>query len=33
MESLLWQEDLKLPAELLGVGPGFGTNRKSAVNQ
>ncbi len=33
MESLLWQEDLKLPAALLGAEPGFGTNRKSAVNE
>lgn len=28
MESLLWQEDLKKPALLLGVEPGFDTNRK-----
>jgi gentisate 1,2-dioxygenase len=27
MESLLWQEDLKLPAALLGAEVGFGTNR------
>ena len=30
MESLLWQEDLKLPASILGSQPGFGTNRKLA---
>ena len=33
MESLLWQEDLKLPVALLGAQPGFGTNRKNAVNE
>lgn len=27
MESLLWQEDLKLPAAVLGAEVGFGTNR------
>ena len=27
MESLLWQEDLKKPAALLGAQPGFDTNR------
>jgi len=27
MESLLWQEDLKLPARVLGSEAGFGTNR------
>jgi gentisate 1,2-dioxygenase len=27
MESLLWQEDLKLPPRLLGAQPGFATNR------
>jgi gentisate 1,2-dioxygenase len=27
MESLLWQEDLKLPARILGQEAGFGTNR------
>ncbi|MCH7486232.1 MAG: gentisate 1,2-dioxygenase [Proteobacteria bacterium] len=27
MESLLWQEDLKLPAAILGSEAGFGTNR------
>lgn len=27
MESLLWQEDLKHPAHLLGSRPGFSTNR------
>jgi gentisate 1,2-dioxygenase len=27
MESLLWQEDLKHPAALLGSEVGFGTNR------
>jgi gentisate 1,2-dioxygenase len=27
MESLLWQEDLKKPAALLGSEPGFETNR------
>ncbi|MFQ6016971.1 MAG: cupin domain-containing protein [Kiloniellaceae bacterium] len=30
MESLLWQEDLKLPAALLGAEAGFGTNRRRA---
>ena len=30
MECLLWQEDLQLPAALLGSQPGFGTNRKLA---
>lgn len=29
MESLLWQEDLKLPAAILGAEAGFGTNRKA----
>jgi gentisate 1,2-dioxygenase len=29
MESLLWQEDLKWPAALLGVQDGFKTNRKA----
>ena len=28
MESLLWQEDLKKPAAILGVEAGFGTNRQ-----
>lgn len=28
MESLLWQEDLKLPAAVLGAEAGFGTNRR-----
>ena len=27
MESLLWQESLKLPLAVLGVQEGFGTNR------
>jgi gentisate 1,2-dioxygenase len=27
MESLLWQENLKKPAALLGSEPGFETNR------
>lgn len=27
MESLLWQEDLKRPARVLGTGSGFATNR------
>jgi gentisate 1,2-dioxygenase len=31
MESLLWQEDLKKPAALLGSEPGFETNRKKAA--
>jgi gentisate 1,2-dioxygenase len=31
MESLLWQEDLKLPARILGAEPGFGTNRSRAA--
>lgn len=30
MESLLWQEDLKLPAAVLGAEAGFGTNRAKA---
>ena len=30
MESLLWQEDLKLPIALLGADVGFGTNRERA---
>ena len=30
LESLLWQEDLKLPAALLGAESGFGTNRRQA---
>ncbi|MFV2091292.1 MAG: cupin domain-containing protein, partial [Pseudomonadales bacterium] len=29
MESLLWQEDLSLPAKLLGVNEGFDTNRNA----
>ncbi|HVV92188.1 MAG TPA: AraC family ligand binding domain-containing protein [Hyphomicrobiales bacterium] len=29
MESLLWQEDLKHPAALLGSQPGFSTNRRA----
>lgn len=29
MESLLWQEDLKKPAAILGAEPGFETNRKN----
>ena len=33
MESLLWQEDLKLPVALLDAQPGFGTNQKNAVNE
>jgi len=31
MESLLWQEDLKHPAALLGAELGFATNRKAAA--
>jgi gentisate 1,2-dioxygenase len=31
MESLLWQENLKKPAALLGSEPGFETNRKAAA--
>ncbi len=31
MESLLWQESLKLPAALLGSEEGFGTNRSAAA--
>jgi gentisate 1,2-dioxygenase len=31
MESLLWQEDLKHPAALLGSEPGFDTNRARMV--
>jgi gentisate 1,2-dioxygenase len=31
MESLLWQEDLKKPAALLGSQPGFETNRNKAA--
>jgi gentisate 1,2-dioxygenase len=31
MESLLWQEDLKKPAALLGSQPGFQTNRSKAA--
>lgn len=31
MESLLWQENLKEPAALLGAQMGFDTNRKSAA--
>ena len=31
MESLLWQEDLKHPAALLGSEPGFDTNRAKMV--
>ncbi len=31
MESLLWQEDLKHPAALLGAQVGFGTNRGKLV--
>ena len=31
MESLLWQENLKKPAALLGSEPGFATNRKVAA--
>lgn len=30
MESLLWQEDLKLPPVILGAEAGFGTNRATA---
>jgi gentisate 1,2-dioxygenase len=32
MESLLWQEDLKHPAALLGAQVGFGTNRAKLVS-
>ncbi len=31
MESLLWQEDLKHPAAVLGIESGFTTNRKEAA--
>jgi gentisate 1,2-dioxygenase len=31
MESLLWQEDLKHPAVVLGAETGFATNRKAAA--
>jgi gentisate 1,2-dioxygenase len=31
MESLLWQEDLKRPARVLGSQAGFGTNREQVV--
>ncbi len=31
MESLLWQEDLKHPAVVLGAATGFATNRKAAA--
>jgi gentisate 1,2-dioxygenase len=31
MESLLWQEDLKHPAVVLGAASGFATNRKAAA--
>lgn len=31
MESLMWQEDLKLPARILGQEAGFGTNRAKAA--
>lgn len=31
MESLLWQEDLKLPVAVLGSEIGFGTNRAAAA--
>jgi gentisate 1,2-dioxygenase len=31
MESLLWQESLKLPLAVLGVEEGFGTNRAAAA--
>ena len=31
MESLLWQEDLKHPAVVLGAETGFATNRKTAA--
>ena len=30
MESLLWQENLKMPLAVLGVEEGFGTNREAA---
>jgi gentisate 1,2-dioxygenase len=30
MESLLWQESLKMPMAVLGVEEGFGTNRQAA---
>lgn len=30
MESLLWQESLKMPMAVLGVDEGFGTNREAA---
>ena len=29
MESLLWQESLKLPLAVLGQQEGFGTNKKA----
>jgi gentisate 1,2-dioxygenase len=31
MESLLWQEDMKHPAQLLGSNPGFVTNRQEVA--
>jgi gentisate 1,2-dioxygenase len=31
IESLLWQEDLKRPARVLGTQPGFSTNRNGAT--
>jgi gentisate 1,2-dioxygenase len=31
MQSLLWQEDLKLPPRILGAETGFGTNRRRAA--
>ena len=30
MESLLWQENMKNPAVVLGIEPGFATNRRAA---
>jgi gentisate 1,2-dioxygenase len=31
MDSLMWQEDLKHPARLLGSQPGFATNRRQVA--
>ena len=31
MQSLIWQEDLELPAAFLGFTVGFGTNHSAAT--
>jgi hypothetical protein len=31
MESILWQESLKMPLAVLGQEEGFGTNRSKAA--